>query len=101
MDKKQMGALAASALAGLLMASPVTAGPKMVDGHYCSPTCKGKSDCGGMGNKNGCSGSNECAGKGWIDAADKDACKEAGGKWKMAKGKKKKKMKKKKMKKES
>lgn len=80
--KKRIGILAASAAASFFATAPVAiAGPKLVDGHYCSPTCKGKSACGGMGNTNGCHGANECAGQGWMKANSKEECKKVGGKW--------------------
>ena len=90
MDQKKLGVLAAAAAGALLTATPALSGPKMVKGHYCqNNSCKGKSACGGMGNKNGCAGQNECKGKGWLKASSKEACKKAGGKWMKAKNKKK------------
>lgn len=92
MDKK-IGLLAASA-AAMLVTAPVAFagnGPKLVKGHYCqNNTCKGKSSCGGHGNKNGCAGQNSCKGKGWLDHKDKASCEAGGGKWAKAKKKKKK-----------
>jgi hypothetical protein len=81
--KKNFGLVTASALAAMLSSATVaSAAPEVVDGHYCSNnSCKGKSDCGGMGNTNGCAGKNTCKGHGFKTAATAEACTTAGGKW--------------------
>jgi hypothetical protein len=82
MKSKALGVLAATAAAGLFATAPAVAGPKIVDGHYCSNnTCKGKSACGGFGNKNGCHGNNDCKGQGWLSQGNKEDCEKNGGKW--------------------
>lgn len=98
MKSRALGMMAATAAASLFASAPVLAGPKVVEGHYCSNnTCKGKSACGGYGNQNGCHGSNECKGKGWLSQDNQADCEKNGGKWAAKKeGKKKKNMKKKK-----
>ena len=93
MNNKNIGAIFASAVAGLLVSTSLYANPdetKPAEGKaaeakpYClNNTCKGKSACSGHGNES-CSGQNTCKGKGWLEAADAKACKKAGGTWKKA-----------------
>jgi hypothetical protein len=84
--KKNFGLVTASALAAILSnATIASAAPDVVDGHYCANnSCKGKSDCGGMGNTNGCAGKNTCKGHGFKSAATSEDCTKAGGKWSKA-----------------
>ncbi|MEI8024752.1 MAG: hypothetical protein WCI18_00255 [Pseudomonadota bacterium] len=81
--KMNFGLFTATALTAIMAGANVAnSAPELVDGHYCANnSCKGKSDCGGMGNNNGCMGKNECKGKGFLTAASAADCKKAGGKW--------------------
>ncbi len=81
--KMNFGLFTATALTAIMAGSNVaSAAPDLVDGHYCANnSCKGKSDCGGMGNNNGCKGQNECKGQGFVTAGSAADCKKAGGKW--------------------
>ena len=81
--KMNFGLFTATALTAMIAGANVaSAAPELVDGHYCSNnSCKGKSDCGGMGNNNGCKGQNECKGQGFLTASSAADCKKAGGKW--------------------
>jgi len=81
-SSKIMGTLVASAFAGALASNMAFAnkheGAKGGD-HYCSPGCKGQSECKGHGNT--CKGHNDCGGKGWVKAKDEAECKGKGGAW--------------------
>ena len=81
--KMNFGLFTATALTAIMAGANIaSATPELVDGHYCSNnSCKGKSECGGMGNNNGCKGKNECKGQGFVTAASAADCKKAGGKW--------------------
>ncbi len=81
--KMNFGLFTATAFTAIMAGANIaSAGPDLVDGHYCANnSCKGKSDCGGMGNNNGCKGKNECKGQGFVTAASAADCKKAGGKW--------------------
>lgn len=78
--KKIFGTVAATAVVGVLAATPVFAEGHGKEDHKChNNTCDGKSACKGAGNAN-CKGQNK--GKtGWLEASDKAACEAAGGKW--------------------
>lgn len=71
MQKSVLGKLAASAVAGLFVASVAHAeGAAPAAGHdakvvKCSTACKGKSECKGNGNAS-CKGQNSCKGHGWT-----------------------------------
>lgn len=84
---KMFGMLAASAVAGLIAATPAFASKKMEkkgeSKSFCQNNqCKGHSDCSGHGNKNGCKGTNECKGQGWLMKSSKEDCEKDGkGKW--------------------
>ena len=79
---KIMGSLVVSAFAGALASGSAFAnkheGAKAGD-KYCSPGCKGQSEC--HGHNNTCKGKNECSGHGWVKAKDEAECKGKGGSW--------------------
>jgi len=87
MKKELMGALIASAVAGIALSPASNATERGADAKgdkkpYCqNNSCKGKSECGGHGNKNGCHGMNDCKGQGWIKAKNKKECETKKGKW--------------------
>lgn len=82
---KFFGSFVASAVAGLVVSSPVLANEpaKKAEGEKMAcqnNSCKGKSGCMGFGNAN-CAGKNECKGHGTMKAKDEAGCKKAGGTW--------------------
>ena len=84
MNKQIKGALIATAVAGLFVASHAFAAEGGESGGGAAAKvkcvggndCKGKGACGGAGHS--CAGENSCKGKGWIMTSDAD-CKAKGG----------------------
>ncbi|MGH7818725.1 MAG: BufA2 family periplasmic bufferin-type metallophore [Candidatus Binatia bacterium] len=75
------GALLATAVAGLFLASsaPAEEAPAAKDAKvkcYGVNACKGHGGCGGAGHA--CAGQNECKGKGFVETSAED-CKAKGG----------------------
>ena len=72
---KNVGALLASAIAGLLVMAGTTTTASAVEGEtvhcYGVNKCKGTGSCGGKGHT--CAGENSCKGQGYLDI-DKETC---------------------------
>lgn len=82
---KVFGSMVATAVAGLVMASPALAqggspAPEAKKMACENNTCKGKASCKGFGNDT-CAGKNACKGHGTVKAKDEAACKKKGGTW--------------------
>lgn len=85
-----MGAIVATAVAGLFLAGSAMAteeaGKKEEAKIHCSGinACAGKGGCKGV--DNACAGKNGCKGKGWIGVKTEKECTDKGGKVVAAKG---------------
>jgi hypothetical protein len=83
MKSQVRGALIATAVAGLFLASGALAaeqgGKKAEAKVKCEGinSCKGQGACGGAGHD--CAGKNACKGKGWVEVSSAAECKAKGG----------------------
>lgn len=82
MKTKVIGAVIATAVAGLILAGNLQAQTTITKDAKvkCSGVnaCKGKGAC--KGSENACAGKNGCKGKGWMEVASEQECTSKGGK---------------------
>ncbi|MBI4365889.1 MAG: hypothetical protein HY543_03630 [Deltaproteobacteria bacterium] len=83
MKKQMLGAVVATAVAGLMMAGVMKAqaGETAKDAKVkCTGIngCQGKGEC--KSDSNGCAGHNGCKAKGWVHVSTEKECTDKGGK---------------------
>jgi hypothetical protein len=81
MNKKMLGLVVATAVAGLVMTGGIAKAEEAAAGKVkCEGinACKGQGACGGADHD--CKGKNTCKGKGWVEVASEKECTDKGGK---------------------